>query len=92
MSAAKEFVVGIAQGAGVALVESNKRVRMEPVGAGLFDLATIVVQAAAYEVTTAGALALYEAGRTGGVPGGTVIVLAPGTWTSVQPSTTERAG
>jgi hypothetical protein len=84
MTASKEYVIMVAQGAGVGIVNSNKRVRLEPIAPGMFDPTTLLVQADSYEISPAGALTML-ANRI------TVIALAPGTWTSVQPATMERA-
>jgi len=77
MDSLNEFIIGVKAGGWTDIVGSSKRISRPSSDA-------LVVQAGAYEVTTAGALALYESGRTGGIPGPTVIVLAPGTWTSLQ--------
>jgi len=82
--AAKEYVITVAAGAGVGLEESNKRVRLGPIGPGMFDANTLVVQADSYEILISGALTMLAGSVT-------VISLAPGTWTSLQPAAMERA-
>jgi len=84
MATTKEYAISVAQGAGVGLVEANKRVRMVPAAPGLLEPTTLVVQADAYEIGMAGGLTMLAAGVT-------VLALAPGTWASVQPVTMERA-
>lgn len=84
MTATKEYVVGIAQGAGVAIASLNKRIRVEQPYRSEFDMVSLVVQADAYEISISGALTIL-AGRI------TVLALAPGTWTALQPREMERA-
>lgn len=84
MSATKEYVVGVAQGAGIAIAPLNRRIRVEQPDRSEFDLVSLVVQADAYEISISGALTIL-AGRV------TVLALAPGTWTAIQPREMERA-
>lgn len=84
MSTTKEYLVGIADGVRLPVASSNKRIRVEMASPGVHDLASLVVQADAYEISISGALTIL-AGRI------TVLALAPRSWTAIQPREMERS-
>lgn len=84
MTATKEYLVGVAGGVSLPIATGNKRIRVETASPGVRDLATLVVQADAYEISISGALTIL-AGRL------TVLALAPSAWTTIQPREMERA-